>query len=80
MKTQKTQSVLNMPLWQMPKQLFVKLKELINRLLGKSKSSPSLSKEPKFKEKTDKPKSRGRPKKTSEPSIKRKRGRPKKHD
>jgi len=67
-------------LWQMPKQLLLRLKELINRLLGRSKSSPSSNNEPKFKEKTDKPKSRGRPKKISEPKIKRKRGRPKKND
>jgi len=78
MKTPKIQSLLNLPLWQMPKQLLVRLKELISRLLGKSKSSPSSNKEPKLQAKTSKPKSQKKPKKTSEPNTKPKRGRPKK--
>ena len=87
MKTPKIQSLLNLPLWQMPKQLLVKLKELISRLLGKSKSSPSSNKEPKLQEKTDKPKSQKGRKKKSDLSIEeikeqlkpKKRGRPKKN-
>ena len=88
MKTPKIQSLLNLPLWQMPKQLLVRLKELISRLLGKSKSSPSLNKEPKLQVKQGKPKlQRGR-KKKSEVSIEeikqqlkpKKRGRPRKDD
>ena len=78
MKTPKIQSLLNLPLWQMPKQLLVRLKELISRLLGKYKSSPSSNKEPKLQAKTSKPKSQKKPKKTSEPNTKPKRGRPKK--
>ena len=87
MKTPKIQSLLNLPLWQMPKQLLVKLSELISRLLGKSKSSPSSNNEPKLQEKTDKPKSQKGRKKKSDLSIKeikeqlkpKKRGRPKKN-
>ena len=44
-----------------------KVKELISRLLGKSKSSPSSNKEPKFKENRQTQIAR-RPKKTSEPN------------
>jgi len=78
MKTPKIQSLLNLPLWQMPKQLLVRLKELISRLLGKYKSSPSSNKEPKLQAKPSKPKSQKKPKKTSEPKTKPKRGRPRK--
>jgi len=86
MKTPKIQSLLNLPLWQMPKQLLVRLSVLISRLLGKYKSSPSSNKEPKLQEKIDKPKSQKGRKKKSDLSIEeikqqlkpRKRGRPRK--
>ena len=86
MKTPKIQSLLNLPLWQMPKQLLVRLRELISRLLGKYKSSPSLSSEPKSQVKTSKPKSQKGRKKKSDLSIEeikeqlkpKKRGRPRK--
>ena len=38
MKTPKIQSLLNLPLWQMPKQLLVRLSVLISRMLGRFKS------------------------------------------
>ena len=47
MKTPKIQSLLNLPLWQMPKQLLVRLSVLISRMLGRFKSLLWWSKEPK---------------------------------
>ena len=79
MKTPKTQSLLNMPLWQMPKQLLLRLKELISRLLGRSKSSRSSNNEPKFKENRQAQIARAA-KEDLRAKKKRKRGRPRKND
>ena len=78
MKTPKIQSLLNLPLWQMPKQLLVRLSGSISLTQGKFKSLLSWNSEPKSQAKTSKPKSQKKPKKTSEPNTKPKRGRPRK--
>ena len=78
MKTPKIQSLLNLPLWQMPKQLLVRLSVLISRMLGRFKSLLWWSKEPKSQGNQGKPQSQKEQSKNSEPSMKRKRGRPRK--
>ena len=49
--------LLNLPLWQMPKQLLVRLSVLISHMLGRFKSLLWWSKEPKSQESQGKPQS-----------------------